>query len=70
MARRNILVGLQLLKIPTTLVHPFLVPHITRLHLAFVPIEIDIRLGGCIVALSRVACDEGIDICQVSVDSP
>jgi hypothetical protein len=59
----DILIGFQLLIIPAVLVHPVLILHISRLHLAFVPVESDIWLGGCIVSLTRVGGEKSLDIC-------
>jgi hypothetical protein len=51
----NSLIHFQLPEIPTILVHPFLVPHVTGLHVPLIPVELDIRLRGRIVSLTGVA---------------
>jgi len=59
----DILIGFQLFIVPTVLVHPVLVLDVPRLHLAFVLVEGDIWLGGCIVPLTGVGSEEGFDVC-------
>jgi hypothetical protein len=63
----NSLIHFQLPKVPTILVHPFLVPHTTGLHVPLIPVELDIRLRGRIVPLTGIASEEGVDILQVSL---
>ena len=50
----DILIGFQFLVVLSVLVHPVLILHISRLHLAFVPVESHIRLRGCIISLTGV----------------
>lgn len=59
----DILIGFQLFIVPTVLVHPVLVFHASRLHLAFVLVEGYIGLGSCIVRLTGVGSEEGFDVC-------
>jgi len=58
----DILIGFKLLIIPAVLVHPVLIRHISRLHLAFIPVESNIWLGGRIISLTGVGSEEGFDI--------
>jgi len=57
-----ILIGFKLLMITAVLVHPVLILHISRLHLAFIPVESDIWMGGRIISLTGVGSEEGFDI--------
>lgn len=59
----DILIGFQLFIVPTVLVHPVLVFHASRLHLAFVLVKGYIGPGGCIVPLTGVGSEEGFDVC-------
>jgi len=58
----DILIGFQLFVVPTVLVHPILVLHASRSHLAFILVEGDIGLRGCIVPLTGIGSEEGFDV--------